>query len=651
MSWARLCIRYNNNPLRSILFASKGNDDVAGFNYNLEGIDKITFYGSIEPQNKMNKFCYSYKKAADGLTYMDFYKVDICSPPSNGEALNLQEGGYGGAIYLYTSKPDEQLNLSEYIYRYATDIKGVTRTMISHVNNKNWSNSNDWTGGGTFWAYTYDKGDDNQFIICGSSCMDLPIGNPLFQLSDGYCYNKGSNALSDFSKRNDRKTFDYNCDGSLIHHENLNGNGDADSDDNLFQRYDVDPSSETDQDDEMYILPKDSNYPYNEVLPVINIFKNVSGGADDIYGLFKKLTLNDKYLLCQRPESASADNILKHSYSVKYMMYSAISVENDIKNKYIKQDSQQCIDTMNSYCKINWGKSGQDCYNYCRYKEVGNDVCEPTIKNYCTSDNNINLPICKETINNIIEKYPDRRPVLLKDLRNKWLDLNKNRLTDDDVLKFCKADDTTIAAKQSNLDTTMKSRCDSLYKDFCTSRTGSQDPKIKKICSCINGKTIANILIPQCHDGVCMQEGYKTADMIGYVNCPKCVNILSIKNVASSAQIANIKQDMICKVEENNTTTTSNNTTTETEEQKNSADTSADALAADKAAADKAAKAKAAAEAAEEDATTEANNIYLYIIIALFVIICIFGVIMVVSNNSSSRSKSRKRAHRSRHHR
>lgn len=65
-----------------------------------------------------------------------------------------------------------------------------------------------------------------------------------------------------------------------------------------------------------------------------------------------------------------------------------------------------------------------------------------------------------------------------------------------------------------------------------------------------------------------MQEGYKTADMIGYANCPKCVNILSIKNVASSAQIANIKQDMICKVEENNTTTTSNNTTTTTEEEK-----------------------------------------------------------------------------------
>lgn len=660
MSWTRLCVRYNNNPLRCVLFASRGNDDTSGFNYNLEGIDKLIFYGSIEPQNKTNKFCYSYKKGSDGLIYMDFNKVDTCLPPSN-EALNIQEGGYGGSVYLYTSKPDEQLNLTEYIYRYATS-NGITRSMISKASNANWANSNEWSGGGTFWAYNYDKMDDNQFIICGRSCTAMDSNpNPLFQFKDGYCYNKGNDALSDFSNKWNRKIFDYDCDGSLIHQERLKDNGNADGEDHFFLRYNVDPRSRTDPNSDMYATPPNSNFSGVEVIPIINIFKNVSGGADDVYGMFKKLTLNDKYLFCQRPKSGANDNIIKHSNSVKYMKYSAVDLYNDIKNKYIDPDSNQCKDVMKEYCKINWGKAGNDCYNYCRNNEANNDTCEPIVRNFCLSDNNINLPICKESINNIIGKYPDRRPALLKDLRNKWLDLNKNRLMDDDVLKFCKADDTTIAAKQSNLDLTIKNRCDSLYKDFCSSKSGSLDPKVKKICGCINGKTIANILIPQCHDSVCMQDGYKTADMIGYTNCPKCVNILSIKNIASDAQIANIKQDMICKVTENTTTTTTSTDTETTKKTQNDGTTTTSTKTTNSGGDTSGSSSNkntsedsdSSDNSNESDNTSSKNNIFLYMIFALFIILCILGIVMATRNNKPQRSSRRhsSRRHSSRRHR
>lgn len=653
MSWTRLCVRYSTDPIRCLLFASQGNDTTSNFTASIDNVDKLIFYGSIESQDGTSKFCYSYKKGKDEKLYMDFQKVNTCAPPSDTPQI-IPEGGYGGITYLYTEKPSEQLNLTEYIYRYAKDPKtGITRSMISRAGNAGWV-TGEWSGGGTFWAYDYDKSDDNQFIICGRDCIDMKnTPNPLFQLTHGYCYKKGDKALSDFSNFWSRSEFEYNCDGSLIHQEKVvnNANANADGEDNYFLQYDVDPGSRIYD----YTTPNDSGYPNTDVIPIINIFKNVSGGADDVYGLFKKLTLNDKFMFCKRPKSEASNGIINDSYSVKYMSYWAGETLTKIKNKYVDMNSPACDDTMGKYCDINWGKSGSDCFDWCKGFETSGGRCEKIITKFCLAENNVNLPICQDTINEIIRKNPDRRPKLLVDMRNKWIDINKNRLLDADFLKFCKNDDTSVASV-SNIDVTIKNRCDTLYKDYCKSKAASLDPKITKLCSCINGKVIADTLIPQCHDMVCMNDGYKTLDMINYKNCPKCVNLQVIKNVATDAQISNIKQDLICNVTETeikSSDTSETTTTTKTDETKPEDEQNKNVGETEKTTETDTTETDTSDDSTNDESEEEPkeDNTMIYIFIAVFVILCIIFVMVMFSGGKKNMHRSDRGSHNHRRRR
>ena len=548
MSWIRLCVKFKKDPIRCILFHSVSNDTdtPSGFNDEIDYETKLEFYGSIIPQNGASKFCYSYKMGSDQNLYMDFYKTDTC-PTANNHSI--PEGGYGGAVYLYTSKPSDTRYLQEYKYYSATDSKtGIKRFMIMPHWRTAWNGG--WKEEGTFWAYNYDKSDDGKFIICGRECKQMTESNPLFQLDHVYCKTTGSKALEGGNSVWNRANFTWGCDGALIRQEKVKGspNYNGDGDDNYFYGSygkNVDVGSTVDD----YWTPKNGGFPDSETIPIINVFKNVSGGADDVYGLYKMISLNDKYMYCKRADKTH--NILTTSNSIKYMKYSAKDLDDAAKIKYAP-GSDECKNVFNEYTKQMWGRSGESSYNHCKNNELGG-ICEPAIRKYCVEESNVMQPICVETVKNLITNYPDRRPKLLKDIRNKYLEMNKSKPMEKNFISYCQADDSAIKSPVSNLDTEFKTSCDTIYTDFCKKNASSQNTEIKKICGCINGKTIKDLLIPNCYDSVCMESGYKTNNMITYTNCPKCVNIQLIKNVASDAQISNIKQEMRCEVEENTT--------------------------------------------------------------------------------------------------
>lgn len=564
MSWIRLCVRFKNGPLRCIMFHSTGTDETSGFVDTVDYENKLVFYGSLQgSHSSLSKFCYSYKQGSDGKLYMDFYKADTCSP--GGETF-ITEGGFGGYIYLYNSKPNEELNTMEYKYYQATDSRtGIKRYMIMPHWRTAWING-EWSYVGSFWAQNYDRSDDNKFIICGRKCVRMREVNPLFQLDKHtYCKNNGSSATSDGNNVWNRKYFDWDCNGALIHQERVKGppNHNDNGDDNYFKdRYskDTDPDNKVDG----YITPKNGGFGGLEVIPVINIFRNNTGGADDIWGLYKELNDNERYMLCKRADKGN--NIPTHSNSIQYMKYSARDIYDEIKNKYDPK-SETCKNILLDYSKRTWGIAGSDGFNICKNKETDSN-CESVIREYCLKDKNVMQPVCQETIKNLISRNSDRRPRLLKDLRNKYLDIklseNKDIPVDKTFRTFCEADDTALVSV-SNVDTEFKKKCDDIYSAFCKRNASSLNKTIKDMCSCVNGKTIGDKLIPFCHDKTCIGSGYKTSSMITFNQCPKCVNIQEIKNIASDAQISNIKQDMICNVTENTSeTTTADKDKTET---------------------------------------------------------------------------------------